>query len=187
MGSDHPIAWCQNVSGGKSWYTAMGHTIQSYSEPLFLQHLLGGIKWAAGNVTGDCSAPAGPKLFSIKANANGQFVSAANTGATLIANKTTVGVSEQFDIISLPDGNVALKSKGNGMYVTAENAGNNPLAANRTAVGPWEEFTKADEGGGQVSFKAKANGKYVTAENAGAAALIANRTAVGPWEKFTLN
>jgi cytochrome c len=53
MGTDHPIAWCQNIDGGRSWYTAMGHTKESYAEPLFRLHLLGGIESAAG-VAGDC-------------------------------------------------------------------------------------------------------------------------------------
>ncbi len=43
MGADHPIAWCRRVGKGRMWYTAMGHTESSFSEPLFLQHLLGGI------------------------------------------------------------------------------------------------------------------------------------------------
>jgi len=54
MGSDHPIAWCQEFEGGRSWYTAMGHTEDSYRDPLFLDHLLGGILSAAGD--GSCSA-----------------------------------------------------------------------------------------------------------------------------------
>jgi len=53
MGADHPIAWCQTVGGGRSWYTAMGHTADSFREPLFQLHLLGGIESAAG-VAGDC-------------------------------------------------------------------------------------------------------------------------------------
>jgi cytochrome c len=48
MGSDHPIAWCQEIDGGRSWYTAMGHTVESYAEPLFRLHLLGGIESVAG-------------------------------------------------------------------------------------------------------------------------------------------
>lgn len=48
MGSDHPMAWFHAFDGGRSWYTAMGHTRESYSEPLFLDHLLGGIQYAAG-------------------------------------------------------------------------------------------------------------------------------------------
>jgi type 1 glutamine amidotransferase len=48
MGKDHPIAWCRQVGRGRIWYTALGHTEASFSEPLFLKHLLGGIEVAAG-------------------------------------------------------------------------------------------------------------------------------------------
>jgi type 1 glutamine amidotransferase len=48
MGGDHPMAWCHAYGGGRAWYTAVGHTIESYSDRLFLQHLRGGIAWAAG-------------------------------------------------------------------------------------------------------------------------------------------
>jgi len=54
MGADHPIAWCQAIDGGRSWYTAMGHTSESYAEPLFRLHLLGGIESAAGGAA-DCA------------------------------------------------------------------------------------------------------------------------------------
>lgn len=47
-GFDHPIAWSQNYDGGRSWYTGGGHTPESYAEPLFQAHLLGGIQFAAG-------------------------------------------------------------------------------------------------------------------------------------------
>src|SRR5690606_7003198 len=25
MGADHPIVWCREFAGGRSWYTALGH------------------------------------------------------------------------------------------------------------------------------------------------------------------
>lgn len=53
MGNDHPMAWYHEYDGGRSWYTAMGHTNDSYTEPLFLEHLLGGIQYAAGLVPAD--------------------------------------------------------------------------------------------------------------------------------------
>lgn len=56
MGWDHPIAWCQDYDGGRSWYTGGGHTVESYSEPEFTEHLLGGLQWAAGTAEGDCGA-----------------------------------------------------------------------------------------------------------------------------------
>lgn len=58
MGSDHPISWYHEFDGGRAWYTALGHRSELYrsdSDParqaiftLFIQHLLGGIRWAAG-------------------------------------------------------------------------------------------------------------------------------------------
>src|SRR5437016_3278837 len=52
MGADHPIAWSQYYDGGRAWYTAGGHTPESYGEPLFQTHLLGGILFAAGVAAG---------------------------------------------------------------------------------------------------------------------------------------
>jgi type 1 glutamine amidotransferase len=48
MGDDHPIAWCHAFEGGRAWYTGGGHTAESFAEPLFMTHVLGGIEWAAG-------------------------------------------------------------------------------------------------------------------------------------------
>ena len=55
MGDDHPIAWCHDYDGGRSWYTGGGHTEESFTEEEpFLDHMAGGIMWAAGMVEGDC-------------------------------------------------------------------------------------------------------------------------------------
>ena len=50
MGADHPVAWYHSYQGGRAFYTALGHTKESFSEPHFLAHLLGGVQWAAGIV-----------------------------------------------------------------------------------------------------------------------------------------
>jgi type 1 glutamine amidotransferase len=49
MGADHPIGWCHRYDGGRSVYTAMGHTSASYREPAFAAHLLGAIDMAGGH------------------------------------------------------------------------------------------------------------------------------------------
>ncbi len=45
-GDNHPMAWYHAYDGGRAFYTELGHTNESFVEPAFLQHLLGGIKYA---------------------------------------------------------------------------------------------------------------------------------------------
>jgi type 1 glutamine amidotransferase len=54
MGADHPIAWCHRPGRGRAFYTAGGHTGESWAEPLFLAHVAGGLRWAAGAAAADC-------------------------------------------------------------------------------------------------------------------------------------
>jgi len=49
-GELHPMAWYHNYEGGRSWYTELGHTEESYTEENYLKHLLGGIQYAMGNL-----------------------------------------------------------------------------------------------------------------------------------------
>ena len=44
-GENHPIAWFHEFDGGRAFYTGGGHTEESFDEPEFRQHLLGGILW----------------------------------------------------------------------------------------------------------------------------------------------
>ncbi|MEV6377419.1 ThuA domain-containing protein [Micromonospora musae] len=56
-GAFHPISWCQDYDGGRSFYTGMGRTAASWTDDTqFQSHLAGAIKWAAGMVRGDCQA-----------------------------------------------------------------------------------------------------------------------------------
>ena len=45
-GKIHPMSWYQNYDGGRSFYTQLSHQQDSYLDPLFVQHLLGGIQYA---------------------------------------------------------------------------------------------------------------------------------------------
>lgn len=47
-GDFHPVSWYREFDGGRSFYTAMGHTDETYQDSLFLGHLLGGIQYATG-------------------------------------------------------------------------------------------------------------------------------------------
>lgn len=46
MGKFHPIAWFQMFDGGRSFYTGLGHTDESYDSELFQKHIMGGIRYA---------------------------------------------------------------------------------------------------------------------------------------------
>lgn len=45
MGEPHPIAWYRPLDAGRSFYTALGHGSECYADPVFLAHLLGGIRY----------------------------------------------------------------------------------------------------------------------------------------------
>lgn len=47
-GENHPFSWYHDYEGGRSFYTALGHTDATWSDPLFLHHLLAGIRYAMG-------------------------------------------------------------------------------------------------------------------------------------------
>lgn len=48
-GEYHPIAWYHEFDGGRSFYTGLGHTNESYSDPLFVKHLTAGLQYVTGN------------------------------------------------------------------------------------------------------------------------------------------
>lgn len=47
MGEEHPVAWCQEFEGGRSFYTALGHFEEAFSNTWFMNQILNGILWAA--------------------------------------------------------------------------------------------------------------------------------------------
>jgi uncharacterized protein len=43
----HPISWYHPYDGGRAFYTALGHIPLTFSDQTFLDHIYGGIYWAA--------------------------------------------------------------------------------------------------------------------------------------------
>ncbi|WP_211592593.1 ThuA domain-containing protein [Microbispora sp. H10836] len=56
---DHPITWCHPQASGRSFYTGLGHTQESYSDSNFRTLLLGGIRYAAKATNADCRPETG--------------------------------------------------------------------------------------------------------------------------------
>lgn len=124
--------------------------------------------------------------YALRSLANGKYVTAPNNGSnSLIAQSSSVGAAEQFQIADAGGGNIAFIALINGKYVTAEDSGASPLIANRTAIGSWETFTEFDAGNGNIALRAMNDGQYVTAPNGGAGALIAQSPTIGAAESFT--
>ncbi len=47
-GANHPISWYHDFDGGRSFYTGMGHTNESFADSLFMDHVYQGIVYAMG-------------------------------------------------------------------------------------------------------------------------------------------
>ena len=46
----YPATWYYEYDGGHTWCTSLGHAKPDYEDPVFAQHLLGGIRYVAGLV-----------------------------------------------------------------------------------------------------------------------------------------
>lgn len=47
-GENHPIAWyCENT-GGRAFYTGLGHGEETFKNPMFIAHLRGGLRYCLG-------------------------------------------------------------------------------------------------------------------------------------------
>jgi len=50
---DFPVAWTNRFGNGRMFYTSLGHREDVYENPLYLEHLKGGLLWALGLKSGD--------------------------------------------------------------------------------------------------------------------------------------
>jgi type 1 glutamine amidotransferase len=55
FGDDYPAVWCNTFDGGRQWYTSFGHDDHIFENPLFMQHILGGIEWVIADGLPDYS------------------------------------------------------------------------------------------------------------------------------------
>lgn len=45
FGKYFPVTWCHSFDGGHQWYTSLGHASEHYEDPIFMDHIWGGIEW----------------------------------------------------------------------------------------------------------------------------------------------
>lgn len=102
-GAHHPIAWYHDYDGGRSFYTGGGHTKESYSEPLFLKHIVEGIKYAMGeNVKLDYT-----KSYAVKTPEENRFTK------TILSND----LNEPMELAVARDGRVFFAERSGNLYV----------------------------------------------------------------------
>ncbi|CAM5360897.1 Sugar-binding protein OS=Streptomyces griseus subsp. griseus (strain JCM 4626 / NBRC) OX=455632 GN=SGR_924 PE=4 SV=1 [Streptomyces griseus subsp. griseus] len=115
-GVDHPFSWCQNYDGGRSWFTAGGHDKAAFQEEAFVQHLLGGIQWAAGVAEGDCTATRTGSFqrtplatsdladpFELAVAPDRRVFFAQRTGKLKVIDQETMKVSTALDFAYTPE------------------------------------------------------------------------------------
>lgn len=88
----HPAAWYHAYDGGRAFYTAGGHTFESYAEPAFLAHILGGIRYAIGK----------KKRLDYSACRTPELPDPTRFQKTVLASELT----EPMELELLPDGKV---------------------------------------------------------------------------------
>ncbi|MFF5084271.1 ThuA domain-containing protein [Actinoplanes sp. NPDC000266] len=106
--TDKPLSWCKDFRGGRSWYTGLGHSTQTYTQSSFQKHLLGGIQWASGQAAGDC-------------------------GATVRSNYEKVTLNDEpgepMTLAVLPDGRVLHNTRGGEVRLYDPASGLSPVIA----------------------------------------------------------
>ena len=123
-GFDHPIAWCKDYQGGRSFYTGGGGTPGSFSEAGFRKHLAGALDWAAGRAD---------KVYS-------------DCGATVLANYQQTKISappnlnEPIGFDQLPDGRIIQTARLGQVRL------HDPVAGTSTVINTIPVYNNSEDG-----------------------------------------
>lgn len=98
-GWDHPVSWCRDYDGGRSFYTGMGGTVSSYDETDFREHLRGALLWTTRLVRADC-----------KATVTGNYKAERLTQPNQPGKNDQIG--EPHGLVTAPDGRVFYIGRG---------------------------------------------------------------------------
>ncbi len=102
MGADHPVSWCRDYDGGRSFYTGMGGTAAGYDGANFRKHLRGALLWTSRLVRANCQA-----------TIDGNYEATRLTEPNQPAELDQIGEPHGLDIAE--DGRVFYIGRGGGM------------------------------------------------------------------------
>ncbi|WP_420341074.1 ThuA domain-containing protein [Streptomyces xinghaiensis] len=101
LGWDHPVSWCRDYRGGRSFYTGMGGTAAAFAEERLRTHLRGALLWTTRLARADCRATI-----------------TANYEATRVTEPNTPGqadrIGEPHGLVTAEDGRVFHIGRGGG-------------------------------------------------------------------------
>ncbi len=100
-GWDHPVSWCRDYDGGRSFYTAMGGTADSFQEADFRSHLRGALLWTTRLARADCQA-------TITTNYKAERVTSPNKPGS------SDQIGEPHGLVTAKDGRVFYIGRGGG-------------------------------------------------------------------------
>ncbi|HEX5620366.1 MAG TPA: ThuA domain-containing protein [Solirubrobacteraceae bacterium] len=123
-GFDHPIAWCKDYQGGRSFYTGGGGTDATYGTTSFRRHLEGALDWTAGKadkVYSDCGATVW-----------------ANYQQTKIAAPPNINEPIGFD--QLPDGRIMQTVRDGRIRI------HDPLTGTSTVIAQIPVYQNSEDG-----------------------------------------
>lgn len=137
-GDFHPMAWYQEFDGGRSFYTAGGHTDATFAEPLFLRHLAAGLHYVMG---GDSPRPLDfSKAKTKRLPEENRFTK------VVLAEK----LNEPMELTVLPDGRVLFVERRGAVKLFTPATGKLKVIANipvNTKVIDKDGKVGEDEGG----------------------------------------
>ena len=127
MGADHPVTWCKDYRGGRSYYTNHGASDAAWTNANLVKELVGAIAWASGAsdpVYSDCGA-------TVLANYSQSFVAAPPN------------LSEPIGFDVLPD--------GTGRVIQTDRRGgvrlHDPATNSTTLLATVPVYTNSEDGG----------------------------------------
>ncbi len=123
-GDFHPIAWYREFENGRTFYTGLGHTPESYTDPDFVSHIWGGLEylWAGNKAVDFAGIPRTPaeNRFQVE---------------TLVT-----GMTEPMELELLPDGRPIWIERGGAIHLY------DPEMEARTKIAQLEVWTEFEDG-----------------------------------------
>src|SRR3954454_16464088 len=171
MGDDHPISWCQNFEGGRSFYQGLGHVEAQFADAKFLQSMLKGIQWTAGQIQANCTTFSELSTLLASYHTSGQISDSAynSLNARLTSAQDAYNGGSEKSAISYLNQFVSVAQnqiKGDAADLAARDA----LVAKAGELISWLTGLDAQEVT-VLAFTKQAGKKYPGTQTAGQAAL----------------